>query len=144
MGELFIQKGLTLPDACLTFQTSRSSGPGGQNVNKLNTRVTVILDTAACATLTDVQKKRIAQKLAAYTDKDGRVQVSSQRYRSQHANRQDALERLAAMIAQAIRPPVKRRKTKIPKAAIRKRLELKKHRAATKEQRSRKHFNEGD
>lgn len=135
MADLHINDTLSIPETCLLVQASRSSGPGGQNVNKLNTRITLVFDLPNCPTLTDEQKQRLLKKLATYADKEGCLHISSQRHRSQHANRLDATERLAVLIAQAIKPPVKRRKTAIPRTAIRKRLEQKKQRSATKRQR---------
>ena len=134
MTDLFVNDKLSIPEMYLHFQSSRSSGPGGQNVNKLNTRMTVV-DVPSCPALTDSQKQRILKKLSSYADKDGGLHISSQRHRSQHANRLDALERLSALVAQAIKPPVKRRKTAVPRAAIRKRLEQKKKRSSIKKQR---------
>jgi len=134
--DLYINEKLVIPELYLRFQSSRSSGPGGQNVNKLNTRITVILDVAHCPALTGSQKMRILKKLSAYADKDGGLHISSQRHRSQHANRLDATERLTVLVAQAVKPPVKRRKTAVPRAAIRKRLEQKKKRSSIKQQRS--------
>lgn len=135
MADLYINESLSIPETCLLVQVSRSSGPGGQNVNKLNTRITLVCDLPNCPTLTDEQKQRLLKKLSTYADKGGCLHISSQRHRSQHANRLDAMERLAVLIAEAVKPPVKRRKTAIPRAAIRKRLEQKKQRSATKRQR---------
>jgi ribosome-associated protein len=136
MNDLRINESIVIPESYLRIITSRSSGPGGQNVNKLNTRITVVFDVSACPMLTEDQKVRILKKLASYADKDGCLQVSSQQHRSQYANRLDAMERLSAMVVQALKPPVKRYKTSVPKAAIRKRLEQKKQRSQLKKQRS--------
>ena len=70
----------------LIFKYSRSSGPGGQNVNKVNTRVTVFFDVAGCDKFSDSQKKRIFKRLATRIDKDGIIRVVSQKYRTQKAN----------------------------------------------------------
>ncbi len=138
MMDVQINGNLVIPESCLRFQTSRSSGPGGQNVNKLNTRVTVIFDPASCPTLTGAQKQRLFKRLASRIDKDGCLRISSQRYRRQHANRQDALDRLEGLIAQAVKPPVKRLRTAVPNSAIRKRLEQKKQRSQIKRLRSKR------
>lgn len=132
MTDIQINDKLAIPDACLHFHSSRSSGPGGQNVNKLNTRITLVVDLPNCPTLTDEQRRRLRRKLASRIDKDGRLHITAQRFRSQHANRQDALDRLATLMADALKPTVHRRKTAIPKKAIQKRLELKKRRSITK------------
>lgn len=138
MSDLEVNDKLDIPETCLRVMASRSSGPGGQNVNKLNTRITLVFDLPNCPTLTDEQKGRLLKKLSGYADKEGCLQVSSQRYRSQHANRADAEARLAGLIAHAIKPAVKRRKTTVPRAAIRKRLQIKRQRSETKRLRSSK------
>jgi len=122
----------------LAFTFSRSSGPGGQNVNKLNTRVGVSLDVANCSCLTDAQRQKIIHALKGRMDKRGVLWVICQEYRSQHANRKAVLERLAELIADALKPVKKRKKTKIPKAVIEKRLREKKNRSLLKKRRSEK------
>lgn len=136
MADLVVNNKIHIPDNCLRVLASRSSGPGGQNVNKLNTRITLIFDLPNCPTLTDDQKQRVLKKLSGYADKDGCLHITSQQHRSQYANRLDAAERLAALIAEAVKPVVKRRKTAVPRAAIRKRLESKRKRASIKQNRS--------
>jgi ribosome-associated protein len=131
-----------IPEAELTFKTSRSGGPGGQNVNKLNTRVTVLLDVAGSPSLSDEQKRRIGRTLAHRIDKEGVLRVVSQQYRSQEANRQAALERLQQLLREALRPVPVRRKTKVPAAARERRLREKKQRSRLKQQRGRENWRE--
>ena len=119
----------------LTFKTSRSGGPGGQNVNKLNTRVMVLLDVAGSSSLSDEHKRKIRSKLSTRVDKHGVLRVVSQKHRSQEANRQAAVERLQELLTEALQPKPVRRKTKTPAAAREKRLKAKKHRSAIKRQR---------
>ena len=116
----------------LVFKYSRSSGPGGQNVNKLNTRVTLFFDVTNCSTLSPSQKKRILNKLATRADKNGVVRVVSQKYRTQNANRRAAIERLTSLIADALKRKLQRRKTSVPKWANQKRLTEKKKRSQLK------------
>jgi ribosome-associated protein len=119
----------------LTFRTSRSSGPGGQNVNKLNTRVAVLFDVAGSPSLSEEQKQQVRSRLATRIDKQGVLQVVSQRHRSQEANRQAAVERLQELLREALAPRPVRRKTRAPAGARERRLQEKKRRGAIKRQR---------
>ena len=138
MDSLFINQKLSIPESQLTVTFSRSSGPGGQNVNKLNTRVTVSLDVANCPEMTDTHRRKILRKLKNRIDKEGHLQVTCQDFRSQHANRNAAKQRLAELIADALKPVKKRKPTKKPKSAVEKRLQDKKQQAEKKKQRSQK------
>ena len=124
----------------LVFKFSRSSGPGGQNVNKVNTRVTLLFDLANSTNLTDIQKKRILKRLAGRTSKDGVIRVVSQRYRTQKANRKAVVERLQELLSSAMETKPIRRKTKVPWSAKRRRLEEKKQRSILKRQRTEPDF----
>ncbi len=142
MGVIEITPGVRIPESALSFQFTRSGGPGGQNVNKLNTRVTVFFDVAACAALTDEQKQLILKKLSTRADKAGVVRVISQKYRTQNANRQAAMERLTELLRGALRKKRARRKTAVPRAAKERRLAVKKERGALKSRRQMKHREE--
>lgn len=131
-----LQNHITIPDECIEYAFSRSSGPGGQNVNKVSTRVTVIFDLAGCGALGEDQKQRIRQAAGSALDKNGRLHVSSQQYRSQWSNRVAALEKLKAVLDKALRPRKKRKKTRVPKGAIERRLAAKKRRSEVKKMRS--------
>ena len=119
----------------LVFRFSRSAGPGGQNVNKVNTRATLFFDVANCASFSDIEKKRILRRLATRADKQGVIRVVSQKYRSQKANRRTAVERLTELLRAALRKKAVRKKTKVPVYAKQKRLEEKKQRSLLKKQR---------
>lgn len=123
---------LTIPDAELEVQSSRSSGPGGQNVNKVETRVTVRFDVAGSAVLTEEERRLILERLSSRITKEGVLQVSSQVHRSQAANREEAMERVARLLAAALRPRRRRKKTRVPRAAKRRRLEAKRRRSEVK------------
>ena len=130
-----IKNGIFISDDDLVFKASRSSGPGGQNVNKVSTRVTLFFDVAGCDCFSDGQKTRILERLKTRADKDGVIRVVSQRYRTQKANRDAARERLVELLRGALaRKPV-RKKTKVPKAQKERRLEEKKRRGLLKQQR---------
>lgn len=133
-----INQNLAIPESLLTFSFSRSSGPGGQNVNKLNTRVSVSLDIDNCPSLSEAQKHQLRRKLKGRIDKQGHLHVVCQEYRSQHANRAAAVQRLGALMAEALRPVKVRKRTKIPKGAVEKRLQEKKKRSTVKKLRSEK------
>ncbi|MCH7557475.1 MAG: aminoacyl-tRNA hydrolase [Planctomycetes bacterium] len=124
----------------LIFKASRSSGPGGQNVNKVNTRITLLLDVANCESFSDVQKRRILSRLATRADKNGLVRVASQRFRTQKANRRAAVERLQQLLAEALKTRPMRKKTKIPYAAKQRRLEEKRRRSLLKRQRAKRNL----
>jgi ribosome-associated protein len=130
-----IKPGVRIAENELVFWASRSSGPGGQNVNKLSTRITVVLNIANSRSLSDEQKELILRRLARRVSKDGRIKVTSQRYRSQNANRKAAIERLVELLAAALETKPERRRTKKPRAADRRRLEEKKRRSILKQQR---------
>jgi ribosome-associated protein len=94
-----IKPGIEIAENELVFRASRSSGPGGQNVNKLSTRVTVLFNVMNCRSLSEEQKKLILKRLSKRISKDGLIKVVSQRHRSQKANRQAATERLVELLA---------------------------------------------
>jgi ribosome-associated protein len=126
----------------LAFKASRSGGPGGQNVNKVNTRVTVFFDVINCQGLSDAQKRRILARLATRIDKNGLLRVISQKYRTQKANRRVAVERLGQLLADALKSRPARKKTKIPRAVNERRLEEKRRRSLTKQQRAKRNLAE--
>ncbi len=124
-----------IPGDELDFATSRSSGPGGQNVNKVETRVTLLFDLEASSSLNRDEKERLRERLASRINKEGVLRVVSQKHRTQKANREAATERFHELIADALteRPP--RRRTRTPRAAKKRRLEAKRRRADLKRRR---------
>jgi ribosome-associated protein len=122
----------------LTFKASRSSGPGGQNVNKVNTRITLFFDLADCESFSDVQKRRILTRCGTRANKNGVIRVVSQKFRTQKANRRVALERLQQLLRDALKTRPVRKKTRVPYAAKQRRLEEKKQRSMLKQQRAKK------
>jgi len=131
-----ITASLTIPDSELTFTASRSSGPGGQNVNKVNTRVTLFFDVIRSPSLSDRQKELIGRRLPTRINKEGILRVVSQKHRTQNANREEAAERFASLLRGSLHEVPARKKRGISKAARRRRLDEKKHRARVKKNRS--------
>jgi ribosome-associated protein len=130
-----IKEGICICEDELIFKASRSSGPGGQNVNKVNTKITLFFDVANCPGLSDTQKRRILRRLKTRADKNGVLRVVSQRHRTQKANRTAAQQRLVELLTAALtRKPI-RKKTRVPASAVRRRLEEKKQRSRLKQQR---------
>ena len=121
-----------IPVEELTFTASRSSGPGGQNVNKLSTRVTLQFDVLRSPSLMEDQKQRILVKLKSRISKDGVLRVSCQRSRSQAANRDGAVERFVELLRQALTRRLPRKRTALPASARERRLEDKKRRSRVK------------
>jgi ribosome-associated protein len=122
----------------LVFKVSRSSGPGGQNVNKLNTRVTLLFDVKNCGSFSNLQKQRILTRLVSRTDKNGVLRIVSQKFRTQKANRWAVVERLQQLLTDALKIRPVRKKSKVPYAAKQRRLEEKRRRGLLKRQRSAK------
>ena len=120
------------PEELLTFTFSRSGGPGGQNVNKVNTRVTLLLDLDGCDALNETEKRRIRARLGGRISKDGHLRVVCLRHRTQRANREAAVERFFELLAAALHSPKPRRSTGVPARERRKRLEEKRRRGEGK------------
>ncbi len=135
-----ITDNISIRDDELIFRASRSAGPGGQNVNKLNTRITLFFDVANCESFSDVQKRRILSRLASRADKDGQIRIVSQKFRTQQANRRVAIERLQELLSDALKTKKVRKKTRVPYAAKQRRLEQKRRRSQLKQQRAKKNL----
>lgn len=130
-----VNERLTIPAGEVRYIASRSGGPGGQNVNKVNSKVTLLFDIGASAALTDEEKDRIRVRLATRIGGDDVLQVTSQRFRTQLANREAATLRFAELLASALREKKRRRATRVPRAAVQKRLEAKRARSLQKRDR---------
>jgi len=131
-----------ISDDELMFKASRSGGPGGQNVNKVNTRITLFFDVANCESFSDGQKRQILSRLATRADRNGLIRVASQKFRTQKENRRAAVERLQQLLAEALKTRSVRKKTKVPFAAKKRRLEEKRRRSLLKQQRAKRNLAE--
>lgn len=117
----------------LVFITSRSSGPGGQNVNKVNTKVTLKFDVTGSAVLSPEQKELITKKLATRMTREGVLMINAQDKRSQSQNKEAALLKLNELLTKAFTPRKKRKPTKPGKGAHESRLKEKKQRSEKKQ-----------
>lgn len=131
-----------IPEEKLRFKFSRSSGPGGQNVNKVNSRVTLFFDVTGSSEISNTQKSRILKRLGRRVDKNGILRVISQKYRTQTANRKATVRRLEELLKSALKNKPVRKKTTIPNKAKLKRLEEKRQRSILKKQRAKLNFEE--
>lgn len=122
----------------LSFSASRSRGPGGQNVNKVASRVTVRFDVAASGSLSDEQRGRVLRRLATRIDQRGVLRVSASSERSQSANRRAAVDRIVELLRWALARPKPRKKTRPTRASRQRRLQEKARRGAIKRLRGRR------
>ena len=129
---------ISIDDNELTEDFVRSSGPGGQNVNKLSTAVQLRFNVRRSPSLPNDVALRLMRLAGSRLTKDGVLIISAQSHRTQERNRQDARDRLIGLIRQAAVVPVKRRKTKPTKASKEKRIESKKRRGNIKGMRNTK------
>jgi len=127
-----ITEDLGIPDEEVAFATSRSGGPGGQNVNKLETRVTLRFDVAGSPSLSDEQRQRLQERLATRITRAGILHITSQKHRTQGENRAAAVARFAEVVADALKEEKPRKPTRMPKAVKRHRLEEKRRRGERK------------
>jgi ribosome-associated protein len=121
----------------LSFRTSRSSGSGGQHVNKVETRVELLFDIGNSAALSDEQKAQLHERLSSRVNKEGVLIIASQASRSQQTNKELTIEKFDELVIRALQPRKKRRRTAVPRAAREKRLQQKQRVAEKKALRGR-------
>jgi ribosome-associated protein len=131
---LFVTPRIVIPDHELEESFVRSSGPGGQNVNKVSSAVQLRFDVRMSASLPETAREVLL--CSGKLTRDGVLVITAQRFREQERNRADARVRLVDILRRAATPRRVRRATKVPKASKRKRLGNKKHRAEIKRARA--------
>lgn len=131
---------MSIPLSEISFHFSRSSGPGGQHVNRTESRVELRFDVAQSASLNARQKQTLLRKLKTYLDNDGVIHLFVDTHRSQFQNKQEALDKFQSLLTQALKPEKKRRPTKPTRSSQEKRLQKKKERSQKKAQRKKPNF----
>jgi ribosome-associated protein len=136
-SDLEVSTGIVIPARDLTWAAARSSGPGGQNVNKVSTKVELRFDLEGTTALDPPVKFRLRNIARNFLDRDGCIVIVSQKTRSQLQNLEDARARLADLVARALVTPKKRKKTRPTLAAKRHRLDSKRRTSEKKQRRQR-------
>lgn len=132
---LILNRNLTIPADELQFSYSRSSGPGGQNVNKVNSKATLRWNVEQSSVLPADLKRRFKRQQSHRINQQGELVISSQRHREQPRNARDCLEKLRAMLLEAMQPVKSRKETKVPRGVRQRRLREKKQQAEKKQRR---------
>lgn len=133
---LSVNDAINVPLKELNFTFSRSSGPGGQNVNKVNTKVTLHWSVADAAGVPDEVKRRFQERFANRINSEGQVVLTSQRYRDQGRNVADCMNKLREMLVQVAAPPRKRKKTRPTRGSQERRLREKRAASEKKQRRA--------
>ena len=137
---MIINSRIQIPEDELRFTFVRSSGPGGQNVNKLNTKAVLRWSVRGSRGLPEEVRSRLLERFAPRITGDGEVIVTSQRFRDQRQNERDCLEKLREMLLAVATPPKRRKKTRPTRASVKRRREEKRVRSRKKQERGRRAF----
>jgi len=140
VNALTVNESVAIPRSELDVRVSRSSGAGGQHVNKTSSRVEIFWNVVSSKVLSDEERSRLLDKLSSRLTTEGSIRVVASDMRSQSRNRELAEERLAELVRRALLIPRKRRPTKPTRASKEARLEDKKRQASKKKDRGQKSF----
>ncbi len=135
MSDLYVHPSLTIPDSELTVTASRSSGPGGQNVNKVNSKVTLRWAPEQSAVIDPQWRERFVQRFSNRINNEGELVLHSDRHRDQPSNLADVRYRLIEMLLEVRKPPQKRKRTRPTLGSKRRRLKNKKEHSQKKQSR---------
>ncbi len=141
-NDVHVKNSIVIPANELEITTSRAGGPGGQHVNRTDTRITVRWNVSTTIALTDEQKQRVMQNLQSRLTSEGDLIVNNSASRSQQQNKEAALNQLAHEVRRALYVPKVRMKTRVPKAAKETRLREKSRRGEIKKMRGHKYYDE--
>lgn len=137
VGVIHLSPTVAIPESELTFEFSRGSGPGGQHVNKVSTRVDLIFDLDASPSLGDTQKEMIRRALRTRIDSSGKIRLSARESRSQWQNRQKVVAKFQRLLSQALTVQKRRVASKPTTASRERRVSAKKRRSQIKRRRGR-------
>jgi len=132
---LDVTPAIQIPESELRFSFARSSGPGGQNVNKVSSKAILHWPVATSPSIPDDVRERFLARYGSRVTNEGEVVITSERYRDQPRNVQDCLDKLREMLLAVAKPPRRRRKTKPTKGSIERRLQSKREKSEKKERR---------
>ena len=135
MDSILLNDKISIPASELDIRFSRSSGPGGQHVNKTSTQAELTFDLAGSPSIPPEDKEWLLEKLKHRLDSNGQLRLTSQDTRSQRQNKAIVLERFAEILRHGLRRPKKRKPTKPSRAAVQRRIESKKKHGEKKSQR---------
>lgn len=130
--DVVITRSLVIPESELRLTAVRSRGPGGQHVNKVNTRMVLEFDLEHSSALSEIQKRQLRKSLARRVNRQGVLRLQAQQHRSQSANKAEVIEKFALLLQQAFRPAKARVPTKVPTRTRERRITEKKQRGNVK------------